>query len=58
MPNDLRVSSCAHTPPYWPNDPPMTANGLSFSAPLPNGRDSQSIAFLMTAGNAAVVFRA
>lgn len=28
----------------------MTASGLPFSAPSPNGRDSQSIAFLMTAG--------
>ena len=50
MPNDLRVSSCAQTPPYWPNAPPMTASGLPLSAPSPNGRDSQSIAFLITAG--------
>lgn len=28
----------------------MTASGLPFSAPSPNGRDSQSIAFLTTAG--------
>lgn len=28
----------------------MTASGLPFSAPSPNGRGSQSIAFLMTAG--------
>ena len=28
----------------------MTANGLPFSAPLPNGRDSQSIAFFSTPG--------
>lgn len=28
----------------------MTASGLPFSAPSPNGRDNQSIAFLMTAG--------
>lgn len=31
-PNDLRVSSCPHTPPERPRDPPMTANGC---APLP-----------------------
>ena len=29
---------------------PMTASGLPFSAPLPNGRDNQSIAFFTTAG--------
>jgi hypothetical protein len=50
MPNDFRVSSCAHTPPYWPREPPMTASGLPLNAPLPNGRDSQSIAFLTTPG--------
>ena len=30
MPNDLRVSSCAQTPPYCPSAPPMTASGLPF----------------------------
>src|SRR6202044_4221943 len=49
-PNDLRVSSCAQTPPYWPIEPPITASGLPFRRPLPNGRESQSIAFLITAG--------
>ena len=34
-----------------------TASGLPLSAPSPNGRDSQSIAFLSTAGYAAVVLR-
>ena len=50
IPKDLRVSSCAQTPPYWPKDPPITASGLPFRAPSPNGRESQSIAFLRTAG--------
>ena len=50
IPNDLRVSSCAHTPPYWPSAAPMTASGLSLSAPLPNGRDNQSMAFFSTPG--------
>ena len=50
MPNDLRVSSCAHTPPYWPRAAPTTASGLPFSAPSPNGRDNQSIAFFSTPG--------
>ena len=27
-PNDLRVSSCAHTPPYRPPEAPITASGL------------------------------
>ena len=30
--------------------PPMTAIGLPLSAPLPNGRDNQSIAFFSTPG--------
>ena len=38
MPNDLRVSSCAHTPPYRPSAAPTTASGLPLSALSPNGR--------------------
>ncbi len=50
MPTALRVSSCAHTPPYWPKAVPTTALGLPEMAPAPNGRDSQSMAFFRTAG--------
>src|SRR6478752_10354951 len=49
-PNDLRVSSCAHTPPYRPPEAPITASGLAVTAPSPYGRDNQSIAFFTTAG--------
>src|SRR6516164_7925786 len=49
-PKDLRVSSCAHTPPYRPPAAPITASGLPASTLSPYGRDSQSIAFFITAG--------
>ncbi len=50
IPIDLRVSAWAQAPPYWPRAAPITATGLSLSAPAPQGRDSQSMAFLSTAG--------
>src|SRR5215217_3409823 len=49
-PRARRASSWAQTPPYWPKAEPMTAAGLLEMAPAPYGRDSQSIAFLSTAG--------
>ncbi len=49
MPSDLRASSCAHTPPYWPNALPITAVGLPARADAPNGREAQSMAFFSTA---------
>src|SRR5258705_12860014 len=37
MPNDLRASSWAHTPPYWPIEAPTTASGLADRAVCPEG---------------------
>ena len=44
------MSSCAHLPPYGVGVAPTTPNGLPLMAPAPNGRDSQSMALLSTAG--------
>jgi len=50
IPSDFRVSSCAQTPPHCPNALPMTATGFPATAFAPNGREPQSIVFLITAG--------
>ncbi len=50
MPAERRVSWCAHLPPYGVGVAPTTANGLPTRAPVPYGRESQSIALLRTAG--------
>lgn len=40
MPNDLCASSHAYTLPYWSAELANTTNGLFFTTPSLNGRDS------------------
>ena len=57
IPNDLRASSWAHTPPYWPMEAPTTASGLAVSALFRVGARQPVDRVLESAGNAAVVLR-